>query len=178
MLPCWDIFIQIEIFLISTFSTYCFLCWKSDIWDARHIGMSAILDEQPYDFLVLLKLVSRRYSFSVVTWLLTITVNLSRLNDDLSWIAYFLISVVWRSSFNHVVSMPLCSSVYSLGTVVSFGRLFNGTCYCLLSGADQNEINSHLLLDKMAANSQTTLQTYFIEWKCIDFDWYFTEIYS
>ena len=37
---------------------------------------------------------------------------------------------------------------------------------------------THWGLDKMAAISQTTFQMHFLEWKCLNFNWNFTEVCS
>ena len=95
-------------------------------WNVRHIEMSAILDGRPYCFWSYCNLFSKWYLCCLVILLLTITVNLSRSDNDFTWIAYFIISVVWTSSFKLVLSMPWCSSIYHLGIVISFGIWFDG----------------------------------------------------
>ena len=126
LLPYWDIFLQIEIFAILKFPPYWFLCWKSAILKCPLIEMSAILDRRPYCFWSYCNLFSKWYLGCLVMLLLTITVNLSRSDNDFTWIAYFIISIVWTSSFKLVLSMPWCSSIYHLGIVISFGIWFDG----------------------------------------------------
>ena len=98
----------------------------------RHFEMSAILKCPPYwmdghiVFWSYCNLFSKWYLGCLVMLLLQITVNLSRSDSDFTWIAYFIISVVWTSSFKLVLSMPWCSSIYHLGIVISFGIWFDG----------------------------------------------------
>ena len=98
----------------------------------RHFEMSAILKCPPswmdghIVFWSYCNLFSKWYLGCLVMLLLQITVNLSHSDNDFTWIVYFIISVVWTSSFKLVWSMPWCSSIYHLGIVISFGIWFDG----------------------------------------------------
>ena len=109
-------------------------------WNSRHIGSllkvrhfetSAILKCPPswmgghIVFWSYCNLFSKWYLCCLVILLLTITINLSHSDNAFTWIAYFIISVVWRSSFKHVLEMPWCSSIYRLGIVISVDIWFD-----------------------------------------------------
>ena len=128
VLPYWDItFFRLIYFQYWNSRHIGFFIESLPFWNVRYIEMTAILMGGHIVFRSYCNLFSKRYLFCLVILSLMITVNLCRSDNTLTWIAYFIISVMWCSSFKTcIVNALVFVYIYRLGIVLSFDLWVDG----------------------------------------------------